>query len=170
MSEAKRVVLRDLLITHYASLSQRLTRRLGSSENAKQALQNTYLRLQREPDIGPVRSPKDYLLRLALSIAADQRRGQRHKLTADAVDALLDVEDAAPARTAAELGALARAMRELPARRRAIFEAALIEKLSRGDLAKRFGVNIDTVDLEVQAALEAGARYLRHVTGKDSEV
>lgn len=165
MSEADRATLQNLLVENYNSLSRRLARRLGSEESADEALQDTFLRLQRGAEIGDVRSPKDYLFKIALNIAADQRRARLRKLTTDEVDALLDIADDAPTpervvEARSELQALLRAMEELPERRREIFKAALLEKVPRRDLAIRFGVSVRTIDFEVQRALEHGMKCL----------
>lgn len=171
MSNADRATLRHLLVTNYATLSQRLARRLGSSESANEALQDTYLRLEGVAELGTIRSPKDYLFRIALNIAADRRRAEMRKLTVSEVDALLDVADDAPdpaqvAEARSELAALEAALAELPARRRAIFKAVLLDDTPRKDLAKRFGVSVRTVDFEVQRALEHGMRRLKRNSGQ----
>ncbi len=55
-----------MLLAGYEDFALWLTRRLGSSELARDALQETFLRLERGSEIGPVNSPKAYLLRIAL--------------------------------------------------------------------------------------------------------
>jgi len=67
--EPTKGVLRNLLLSSYEDLANWLTRRLGSQELAREALQETYLRLERGNEIGPVHSPKAYLLRTAINIA-----------------------------------------------------------------------------------------------------
>ncbi|MTD92730.1 sigma-70 family RNA polymerase sigma factor [Hyphomicrobium sp. xq] len=166
MSDADRTELRHFLVVNYADLSQRLTRRLGSPEAANDALQETYLRLESASVLSPVRNPLNYLFRTALNIAADRRRAETRYLTTTEIDTLLDFADDAPdpARIVegrSELRALERAIAEMPERRRAIFQAVLVEKTPRRELAKRFGISIRTVDIEVQRALEYGARRLQ---------
>lgn len=166
MSDADRTTLRDILVGNYSSLSQRLTRRLGSPEAANDALQETYLRLETASLLSPIRNPLNYLLRTALNLAADRRRAETRHLTATEVDELLEFPDDAPdpARIVegrSELRALERAIAELPERRRIIFKAVVLDKTPRRELAKRFGISIRTVDIEVQRALEYGARRLQ---------
>jgi RNA polymerase sigma-70 factor (ECF subfamily) len=165
VSDADRAALRNLLVSNYVSLSQRLARRLGSAEVADDALQDTYLRLQKGPEIGPIRRPTDYLFRIALNIAADRRRADARKLTTTEVDELLQIADDAPdpervAEARSELKALELALAELPERRRDIFKAVLLDNIPRRDIAKRFGISIRTVDFEIQRALEHGMRRL----------
>lgn len=170
VSDAERAALRDLLVTNYTSLSQRLARRLGSTESANEALQDTYLRLAKGHDLGPIRSPQDYLFRVALNIAADRRRAEARKLTVDEVDALLNVADDAPdparaAEARSELRLLEQVLTELPERRRAIFKAALLDEIPRREIAKEHSVSVRTVDFEIQRALEYGTRRLEEKLG-----
>lgn len=171
MSDADRATLRHLLVTNYTTLSQKLARRLGSSERANEALQDTYLKLEGAAELGPIQSPKDYLFRIALNIAADRRRAEARKLLSDEVDALLDIADDAPdperiVEARSEIAALESALAELPERRRAIFKAVLLDNIPRRELAKRFGISVRTVDFEVQRALEHGMRRLNQNSGR----
>ncbi len=172
MSDAERTALRQALVVNYADLSRRLTRRLGSSEAANEALQETYLRLESASVLGSIRNPIGYLLRIAVNIAVDRRRADARRLSSTEVDALLDFADEAPGparivEARSELQALERALAEMPPRRRAIFKAVLLDKIPRRDIAKRFNVSIRTIDIEVQRALEYGARRLRESLGKN---
>jgi RNA polymerase sigma factor (sigma-70 family) len=175
VSEGDRAALRQLLVVNYESLSQRLSRRLGSSDNAQDALHDTYLKLEGAAEIGPIRSPKDYLFRIALNLAADRRRAEARRLSVGEVDALFDLADEAPdasrvVEARSELQALERAMAELPERRRLIFKAVLVDNTPRQELAKRFGITQRSVDLEVNRALAFGARCLRNLSqGFDSD-
>ncbi|WP_426425293.1 RNA polymerase sigma factor [Bradyrhizobium genosp. A] len=169
MSEVDRAALRQLLVANYESLGKRLARRLGSSETAHEVLHDTYLRLESAAEIGPVRSPQDYLFRIALNIATDRRRAEARRLSTTEIDSLFDLADDAPdasrvVEARSELRALERAMAELPERRRLIFKAVLVDNVPRQELAKRFGITQRSVDLEVNRALTFGARHLRSLS------
>jgi RNA polymerase sigma-70 factor, ECF subfamily len=171
VSDVNRANLRDLLVLNYDSLNQKLASRLGSSENAREALHDAYLHLEKATPAESIRNPLAYLFRIALNLAADRRRGEARRLTSSEVDVLLDIADEAPdayRATAArsELRVLNRALKELPERRRSIFIAALIHKIPRKTIAKYYGVTVRTVDFEVQRALEFGARRLNEVLGQ----
>ena len=175
MSDADRTALRQFLVVNYGSLSQRLTRRLGSPDAAAEALQETYLRLEKASILTPVRNPIHYLLQIALNIAADRRRAETRRMTTTEIDTLLNFADDAPdpcrvAEARSELRALQRVIDEMPDRRRAIFRAVLLEKVPRREIAKRFGISIRTVDIEVQRALEYGARRLQENFASDCEL
>ncbi|UPT99666.1 RNA polymerase subunit sigma-70 [Bradyrhizobium barranii subsp. apii] len=98
--------LRTLLLAEYVDFDRRLTRRLGSSDLASEALNETYLRLEGMRELGPVRSPKAYLFRIALNIAADRRRAEKRRLTVDEVDALLEIPDDRPDAASRDRGSL----------------------------------------------------------------
>jgi RNA polymerase sigma-70 factor (ECF subfamily) len=176
VADVDRAALRQLLVVNYESLSQRLSRRLGSSENAREALHDTYLRLEGAAEIGYVRSPQDYLFRIALNIATDRRRAEARRLSTAEIDSLFDLPDETPdafrvVEARSELRALERAMAELPERRRLIFKAVLMDNTPRQELAQRFGITQRSVDLEVNRALAFGARHLRNLSqGFDSNL
>ncbi len=167
VSDVYRAALQQSLVGNYANLNGRLARRLGSPDAAAEALQETYLRLETASILSAVSNPISYLFRIAVNIATDKRRAEARRLTTNEVDALLDIADEAPdparvVEARSELLALERALQEMPERRRAIFKAVLIENIPRRDLAKRFGVSVRTIDIEVQRALEHGARCLEN--------
>jgi RNA polymerase sigma-70 factor (ECF subfamily) len=94
VSDVDRAALRQLLVVNYESLIKRLSRRLGSPENAHEALHDTYLRLEGAAEIGRVRSPLDYLFRIALNIATDRRRAEARRLSvAVCTENLIRVDD-----------------------------------------------------------------------------
>jgi RNA polymerase sigma-70 factor (ECF subfamily) len=172
MSETDRATLRHLLQVGYHDLRNRLARRLGSTELAGDALQETFLRVQCAGSIGPVSNPQAYLLRIALNVASSQRAAEARRLTVAETAALLAVPDEGPdpARVAemrSEIAALRRALDELPARRRAIFLAAWREELPHGAIAERFGVSLRTIQIELKHALEHCALRLERIPTKN---
>jgi RNA polymerase sigma-70 factor (ECF subfamily) len=159
-------MLRSLLLSSYEDFAHWLTRRLGSHELAREALQETYLRLERGNEIGPVHSPKAYLLRTAINIATNKRVADKRRLGISESERLLAIPDEAPdpARTVearSELDALTKALNELPERRRQIFLASWIDEVSHREIADRFGISIRTVQIELKDALEHCAQRLR---------
>jgi RNA polymerase sigma factor (sigma-70 family) len=141
------IALRDLFLAGYHDLRRRLTRRLGSADLANDALQETWLRLDARPgDAAAISRPQDYILRVALNIASDQKRSERRRLSYSEVEALyhfvettLDLEQDLEARS--ELKALGRAFGELPARQRAILIAVRVHGTTHAELARQFGIS-----------------------------
>ncbi len=159
MSVIAPLSLLELLTLRYDDLRQRLTRRLGNAELASDALQDTWLRLHGKQAVEAVVSPGAYLFRMAFNAAIDRRRSESRRLTIAEVDELLDVADPSPgpaesAQTRSELEMLVQAMGELPDRRRAILLAVRVEGLTQPEAARRFGVSLRLVELELQRAQE----------------
>jgi RNA polymerase sigma-70 factor (ECF subfamily) len=159
MSDTTLAALRQRLIQGYDELKLRLTRRLGSAELAGEALQDTWLRLARMQAVGAVRSPGNYLFRIALNVARDRRAAEDRHLSATEIDGLLELADDAPdpARTAearASLRELEAVMAELPPRQREILLAARLDGLPRREIANRLGISLRLVEKELQRAQE----------------
>lgn len=159
MSDTSNAELKELLVTRYKDFVRWLSHRLGSSDLAEDALQETFLRLEQGNGIGPVRNPKAYLLRIALNMATNRRVADNRRLMVAEVDKLLELPDDAPdparvVEARSEIDALKRALEDLPVRRREIFVASWIENLSHQEIAKRYGISIRTVQIELKQALE----------------
>jgi RNA polymerase sigma-70 factor, ECF subfamily len=157
--------LRETLAADYEGLTKRLTRCLGSSDFAREALHETFLRVDRVSETVSVRSPLDYLFRTAINVAKDRRRSDSRLLSAAEIEAIIDIPDEGPdplrvLESRIELKELEKALAELPERRRNVFVAAHIEQLPHGDIARRFGVNIRTVEFDLQYAMEHLCRRL----------
>ncbi len=160
MAQETRPVLTEYLARHYVSLKHRLTRLLGSSDLAGDALQDTWLRLQSRQEEGEVQSPVGYVLRVAVNIAVDIRRRQARTLSWDEVQEVQSLVDPAPgpARTAearSEMALLLERVGRMPARRQDIFLLVHWEGLSHKETADRLGVSQRTVAYELKRAHEA---------------
>lgn len=164
MTEHTRARLRQVLEAGYQRLQERLGRRLGSTALATEVLHETWIRIGTMGDVGVIRHPEAYLLRMALNVAAD-RRGDGRRLTAPEIeaarhmmDAVLDPERIAMAR--AEVGALGAALAELTPRRREILLLARLHDVKHADIANRFGISPRMVEKELLQALRHCARRL----------
>jgi RNA polymerase sigma factor (sigma-70 family) len=167
MSETEWNALRDALVNGYEDLARRLTRRLHSSELAREALQDTYLRLHRGGEIGQVDHPQRYVLRIATNLARDRQRSEQRRSVTSDLDGALAIPDDAPdpahvAEAKSDLAALERAMATLPARRRAIFLAAWKENLPPGAIAQRYGIGKRRVHTELELARQHCAEALKN--------
>ena len=166
MTETSLPALRRLLLLRYDELKARLTRRLGSSELAGDALQDTWLRLGQGDNAAAVRSQDAYLLQIAVNIARDRQRKESRRLTTTEVEALLNVADEAPNPARAmeaksDLDALRAVMAELPPRQRAILLSARLEEMPRREIAKRFRISLRLVQRELDEAQDYCAARLR---------
>ncbi|HUA81764.1 MAG TPA: RNA polymerase sigma factor [Dyella sp.] len=149
-----------LFMERRQELRRRLKNRLGSDELANDALQETYLRIERMGEASYVSSnPAGYLFRMAINAAADQRQAQARYLTGSEVDDLLNVgtDSLDPARVVhaqLEIQILESALRELTERQRAILIAARVEDVPQEDIARRFSISVRMVGKELKKALE----------------
>ena len=165
MTSSARDTLVALLISSYADLRQRLAGRLGSSEAAEEALQDTYVRLQRTDVQGELRNPRAYLITMAVNIASNRVRAEARHLSAADVEDLLALADDSPdqgrvAEARSELAAVDRALQALPPRRRAMFRGLWVENLDYKKIAADFNVSERTVRNEILLA----TRYLHGAT------
>ncbi|WP_024506854.1 RNA polymerase sigma factor [Bradyrhizobium sp. ARR65] len=164
--------LRDLLADHYDDFRLRLTRRLGSEELASESLHETWLRLDRQGDVGAVQSPAAYLMRVALNIATDRRRTEARWARRSDPGAAGEVPDTAPgpAREVEgrlDLKVLQRAIDRLPERTREILTAARLDGLSQQEIAERFAISTRMVRIELRRALDLCEAAFKHETITD---
>jgi RNA polymerase sigma factor (sigma-70 family) len=160
MTETNLASLRQLLVERYDDMRRRLARRLGSTDLATEILHETYLRLDRgSAELGAVHSPKAYLFRTALNVAADHhRQAESRRLSGLEIEALRGIADAAldPAKALEarlEVTTLERALEELTPRRRAILIAARLQDVPHAEIAARFGISTRMVEKELKSAL-----------------
>jgi RNA polymerase sigma factor (sigma-70 family) len=158
VTEQSREALRRFLVLGYEDLRARLTSRLGSAELAGDALHETYLRLARPAAIGPVRSPKLYLLRIAMNIAAKRLRRERRFFSLSDAKSALGIRDDAPdpaqsAEARRELEALQQALEELTPRQRAILLASRLDGVPLREIAERHRLSQRMVEIELRRAL-----------------
>ncbi len=160
--------LRNVLIESYDDLARRLTKRLRSSDLAQEALQDTYVRLEKRSGTEPlqVENPLHYVLRIATNLALDRQRSERRFAGLLDIDQALEVPDETPdpeqvTEARSDLAALERALAELPARQRAIFLAVWKESLTPEEIARKFGIGKRRVYYELEAARLACAAILK---------
>ncbi len=157
--------LRGHLVEKYETLLAGVSARLGSREQARDALQDAYVKLSTTGPEQEVRHPTAYLYRMALNIAANARRKDKRLLTFDEVSALLEVPDEAPdpasvAEARSELTLVKQAMARMSPRRLAICTAAWLDGLSTAEIADRHGMAQRTVQHELKLAAEDLQRVL----------
>lgn len=165
-ADRDRQTLRHVLLARYDALRAKLAQRLGSADLAGDALHDTWLRLERNGDVGAVRDPFAYLIRIASNVASDRRTIEQRRTRileqnaiAEPVDETPDPERVAAARS--EWAAVRRAMETLPARCQDIFLAAWVEEIPHEEIAARHGVSVRTVQMEVKRAIEHCAGEVR---------
>jgi RNA polymerase sigma-70 factor (ECF subfamily) len=164
-------LLRQLLVSRYDELRRRLTRRVGSSDVAAEALHETWIRLGQLQEVASVRRPESYLYRIALNVAVDRHRADLRWSDKASLEALLrsDDDQLDPEHIVlmqSEMAELERVLRELPERRRAIFSAALIEEIPYREIANRFGISLRSVEREMSRAFDHCSRRVKNFPAK----
>jgi RNA polymerase sigma factor (sigma-70 family) len=158
VSEDAQLVLLDYLSKRYANLKLRLTRLLGNSDLASDALHDTWMRLKGKDDYGPIQSPGAYVVRMAVNIAVDIQRRQSRTVSVEDIDAVLaDVVDPAPgpehlAAARSDMDALLKFVDRMPERRRACFLLVHAEGLTQKEAAKHLGIPLRAVEYEMKCA------------------
>jgi RNA polymerase sigma-70 factor (ECF subfamily) len=165
VSESNRSVLHATLIADYDGFARRLASLLGSPDLAREALHETFLRIEGVSEMMAILSPEDYIFRTAINVAKDRYKRDRRLLSAAEIGAICDIPDDRPDPSMVvegrlDLRDLNKALAELPERRRAAFLAAHIEQIPHSEIAGRLGVNIRTVEFDLQYAMEHLSRRL----------
>ena len=166
MTDASLAALRRVFLKRYEELKSRLARHLGSSDLAHDALQDTWLRLERGEGIATVRSRDAYLFRIAVNFARDRQRTEDRRLTSNEIETLLTIADDAPdaervVEARSELRMLEAVMAELPPRQRAILLAARLDDLPRREIARRYRISTRLVQRELQEAQDYCAARMK---------
>jgi RNA polymerase sigma factor (sigma-70 family) len=159
MTDSSLLVLRQLFLTSYGDLKAKLAQRLGSADLADDAVQDTWLRLNRVEHVGHVGSPVNYLYRIALNVARDRILSERRYLSSAEIEKMFDLADETADPTASiearsELRLVEMFISELPSRQRDILVAARLDGLSRSEIAKRLGISLSLVEKELKSAHE----------------
>ncbi len=165
MTETSSGALRELLLEGYDELKTRLTQRLGSSDLAGEAIQDTWVRLHNANISSSIRNPVNYLFRIALNIARDRLAADRRLLSTIDIDKLLNLAHDAPGpeqivEARSHLRALEAIMAELPPRQREILAAAQLDGMPRREIARRLGISLSLVEKELKQAHEYCLRRL----------
>lgn len=145
-----------LLEIEYEPLLTRLSAHLRSPEAAADALHDVYVKLRAEPSIGDLYNPLAYLYRMAVNLAKNRSRSDRHTVNIDDAG-LSEFPDSAPDQESAalatdEMSRVLRALHTLPAQRQAIFLAKWRDEKSQGEIAVEFGLHKRSVQKELARA------------------
>jgi RNA polymerase sigma-70 factor (ECF subfamily) len=166
MSDPSWAALRGRLLEHYDDFVRKLSRRLGSVDLAREVIHETYLRLERVGDPGPIHNPDGYIFRTAVNIAKNRSVVERRYLNASETEMLIGIPDDAPdparvAEARSETELLRRALAELTPRRREIFEASWADETPHAELAARYGVHLRTIQRELEQATAFVRRWCK---------
>lgn len=147
-----------LFKTRYHSVHSFFLKKLGSSEDAADASQETFMRMVRHNGAISLRSPDSYLFRTARNLATDMLRFRavRSKYTEaadiEAQPSTAPLQDAAlDSRQRQKL--VQKAMQELSPRCREVFTLHRFEDLTYKEIAERLSISPKTVENHVARAI-----------------
>lgn len=172
MSDSVRASLKALLVARYTTLCRRLERLVGSEENAADALQETWLRLEALPEGGTPVATEAYLMRMATNVAIDQYRREKRHLNEGEVDEMFEIADelSDPERIVAarhRVEALKTVVRGLSPRQREILQAARLGGELNREIAERLGISLRLVEKELSYALQYCNERMREMAAEE---
>jgi len=143
--------LRAVFLAERAMLLRLLVARLGSVEEAEDALQDLWLKLETVTG-GPIAEPLGYICRMANNIAVDRRRRAARRADRDTdwletqatADEHPDAERALIARE--RLGRVEATLAGLPDRVATAFRLYRFEDLSQKAIAEQMGITVSGVE------------------------
>ncbi|MGL3823108.1 RNA polymerase sigma factor [Sphingopyxis sp. R3-92] len=165
MTTSTRQNLRRTLTERYREIRARLSRRLGSDALAEEAIHETWLRLDKGGDLGPVANEEAYLIRAAMNMASNLRIGEERHARTVGIEDIDDQADETPdplrvsdAKLSVEK--VMRALEDLPLRQADIFLACFMHGVSTEQVATKHGISPRTVQTDLRAAVLHCARRL----------
>lgn len=154
--------LSAIFLAHRDTLRRFLRARLGNADEADEALQDVWLKLEDKEPVTPIADPLAYLFRMAENAARDRRRsaarqrGREVKWVEGAHGPSGDRNPVpTPERNAINRDRLWRireALMALPDRTQQVFQAFRIEGRAQKDIAAEFGISVSAVEKHLQRA------------------
>ena len=157
MSQEKELLIR-LYKSHYHSLYSFFLKRLGSHEDAADAVQEAFKRLIGSNGTGKMKSPEAYLFRIAKNLVSDMLRSKSiHSKYIESVEieeqlSTIPLPDVA-LDTQKRKKLVQKALSELPSRCREVFILHRFDNLTYSQIAKRLNISTKTVENHITKAL-----------------
>ncbi len=158
----------DEVLPHEKELRVWLRSRFPRAGDVDDLVQETFTRLLKAHDSGPIVNPRAFLFVTARNLALNQLRHLRYERPpgAEEVDPLSIVDDVnSPPESVAkeeELQQLIRAIQSLPNRCRQVMTLRKIYGLSQKEVAKRLNISVHTVEAQGSIGLRKCVEYFRH--------
>ncbi len=152
---------------HESALRAWLAGRFPGLHDVDDVVQDSYARLLRARETGPIACPRAFLFVTARNLALNHFRHQRHARPGDLVGVevtgLLDERTSVPESVAGaeDLRLLIDAIQSLPARCRQIVTLRKIYGLAQKEVAERLGISEHTVESQGAIGLHKCIAYFR---------
>ncbi len=146
------------LVDSYGDLSRRLNRRLTTSLDAQDVLQDTWLKLARTAGLADVANPKAYVGHVAGNLAIDHLRAQKVRERYFPPTEAYDAPENAPSAERIvdyrqRVACLKKIIQTLPDRQREVFLLHKFDGMSHSEIADRLGISRSAVEKLVMKAL-----------------
>ena len=153
-----RRAIADLSVRYGQAVRRFFSRRLRDGADVEDLTQEVFARLLKRAELGEIANIEGYLFHTAANLLRERARKAARRpgdaAAGDEIDAA--VEDFSPERILLGREAYARmveALQELPERARTIFVLNRFEELSAGEIARRLGVSVSTVEKDMMRAI-----------------
>ena len=154
-----RKALLQLLLSNYEDLTRLLTRRLGSPDQARDAVHDTYLRLQKLDTVPEINNPRAYVFRIASNIALDRLRAEGRRNARFVSEefgagvASADPQADMVLEQRRHIDILSKAINDMPPRQREVFLLHKFDGLSHSAIAEKLGISRSMVEKHMMRAL-----------------
>lgn len=155
------------VLPHEPLLRAWLGGRFPSLTDIDDLVQESYIRLVRARESGPIRNARNFLFATARNAALDLIRREKtvpfERIGESAPVFVLDSDAAVPETVGRhqELDLLREAMEDLPTRCRQVFTLRKLYGLSHAEIAGQLGISRRTVEAQIDKAMRRCAAYLR---------
>jgi len=154
-------------LPHEAELRSWLKGRFSAIEDIDDLIQESYSRLLKVHDSGPVANPRAFLFVTTRNLALNQLRHMRYERPSEGQEvdpmSIVDEVNSAPESIAKEeeLQQLIKAIQSLPTRCRQVMTLRKIYGLSQKEVASRLGISVHTVEAQGSIGLRKCIEYFR---------
>jgi RNA polymerase sigma factor (sigma-70 family) len=162
------------LLRHYDELTERLHRRFGDKNFARDVMQDVCVQLLERPPKITVRTPFAFLRRVSTHLAIDRYRHEaRQQLRIDYVADLPDHASPMPTpeqslQSSQELDQLISLIENLPPRCREVFIMHKIHQLPQAEVAARLNISRQMVEKHLRVAMTACRQQLQRGSPHES--
>jgi len=168
LMDKKQELLKQLFKARYHSVHSFFLKKLGSSEDAADASQETFMRMVRHNGAISLKSPDSYLFRTARNLATDMLRTRAVRLKYTEAADIEAQPSTAPLQDAAldlcqRQKLVQKALSELSPRCREVFTFHRFEDLTYKEIAKRLSISPKTVENHVAKAILHLRKRLSHL-------
>jgi len=168
LMDKKQELLKQLFKARYHRVHSFFLKKLGCSEDAEDACQETFMRMVRHNGAISLKSPDSYLFRTARNLATDMLRTRVVRLKYTEAADIEAQPSAAPLQDAVldsrqRQKLVQKAMQELSPRCREVFTLHRFEDLTYKEIAKRLSISPKTVENHVAKAILHLRKSLSHL-------